>query len=56
MLTERFAEERARDHRVRFGDDVILHDADWYDGYAVCTDCDWSIVFTPDDFSEDFDD
>ena len=54
-MTEQRAEQAAHDHRVRFGDDVITHDADWYDGYVVCQDCNWSTVFDPIRF-DDFDD
>jgi hypothetical protein len=43
------AEDAASDHRGRYGDDVVLHDAEDQGGILVCEDCGWTVVYIPDD-------
>jgi ParB family chromosome partitioning protein len=48
-ITRDRAEEHAGWHRGEFGDDVVQHDAEDYGDSFRCPDCDWLVLYVPDD-------
>lgn len=53
MTTYDEAQTVASQHRAQFGDDVVRHDPEEWDGFLACEDCDWTVGFTPE--ADDYD-
>jgi hypothetical protein len=50
------AQTAASQHRARYGDDVILHMPEEWDGFLACEDCGWTCGYDGPGWGDDWDD